>query len=138
MKTSSCTATEHFNQFKPTWTGKFGVNSRFGSNNNNPLNNADAETAASSITAQDILEAINERKSRPTRETDSNIKLALDLVDYFNRVGGKVASDRLAHSFQGSSSRSRIGDCVWTIQRRLLLSINGIVFGILIPISKKK
>ena len=100
VKTSSCTATEHFNQFKPTWTGKFGVNSRFGSNNNNPLNNADAETAASSITAQDILEAINERKSRPTRETDSNIKLALDLVDYFNRVGGKVASDRLAHAFK--------------------------------------
>ena len=98
---------DHFNQFKPTWTGKFGINSRFGSHCNNTADE-NLEASASSLTAQDILEAINQRKSRPNHETDFNIKLALDLVDYFNRIGGKVASDRLAHTFkaqiQGSES----------------------------------
>lgn len=97
---------DHFNQFKPTWTGKFGVNSRFGSNN---ADKSESDSIlASSVTAQDILKAINQRKSHPIQENDSNIKLALNLVDYFNRLGGKVASDRLAQAFraqvQGSES----------------------------------
>ena len=107
QKQSTATA-DHFNQFKPTWTGKFGLNSRFGSSNSFNEANIDSDASAPTITAQDILEAISKRKFQSSQETDANIKLALDLVDYFNRVGGRVASDRLAHSFktqvQGSES----------------------------------
>ena len=98
------TETGHFNQFKPTWTGKFGINKKFGG-----AIIDDVETA-NQLTAQDILVAINQRKNNNIIEKSCTIKLALDMVDYFNRVGGRggVQSDRLAHAFkaqvQGSES----------------------------------
>ena len=99
------TETEHFNQFKPTWTGKFGSNSKFGGGAF-----VEDDTDKPEITAQDILNAINQRKSQSNASgvnwNDANLKLALDLVDYFNRVGGRVASDRLAHAFRSQVQNS--------------------------------
>ena len=99
------TETEHFNQFKQTWTGKFGSNSKFGGGAF-----VEDDTDKPEITAQDILNAINQRKSQSNVSgvnwNDANLKLALDLVDYFNRVGGRVASDRLAHAFRSQVQNS--------------------------------
>lgn len=99
------TEVDHFNQFKPTWTGKFGTNSKFGARGDT----VDASDKPE-VTAQDILNAIKERKSKSsdgsTVLTDSNMKLALDLVDYFNRLGGRIPSDRLAHAFRAQVQNS--------------------------------
>lgn len=101
------TEVDHFNQFKPNWSGKFGANSKFGTGSSGNDNDVIKSTE---ITAQDILNAINERKSKSSDGsivlTDANLKLALDLVDYFNRLGGKVASDRLAHAFRAQVQNS--------------------------------
>lgn len=98
---------DHFNRFKPTWTGKFGSNPKpFGSS----IESLDDDDNVDKITAQDILNAINERRieSSSNSRNSGTLKLALDLVDYFNRIGGRVQSDRLAHAFksqvQGSES----------------------------------
>ena len=90
--------TEHFNQFKPNFKGKFGSKMKFGIENSE-------EKDTKEITAQDILTAINERKIKSSSSSssqfpDTNLKLALDLVDYFNRVNGKISSDRLAYNFK--------------------------------------
>lgn len=109
-RTKVLTETDHFNQFKPTWTGKFGSNVKFGGSFEDEKEKSDSNE----ITAQDILNAINQRKAQSSFSSvdlsDSNLKLALDLVDYFNRVGGRVASDRLAHAFrsQVQSSESAV------------------------------
>jgi DNA excision repair protein ERCC-6 len=106
-RTKSMTEIDHLNQFKPTWTGKFGSNAKFGGNLEDENEKNDTE-----ITAKDILNAINQRKAQSSSSSanpltsDSNLKLALDLVDYFNRVGGRVASDRLAHAFRSQVQSS--------------------------------
>lgn len=106
-RTQSMTEIDHLNQFKPTWTGKFGSNAKFGGNLEDENEKNDTE-----ITAKDILNAINQRKAQSSSSSanpltsDSNLKLALDLVDYFNRVGGRVASDRLAHAFRSQVQSS--------------------------------
>jgi DNA excision repair protein ERCC-6 len=71
----------------------------------------------SQITANDILKAIERRRNNTSYNTDNtdntdnmddyNVKLALDLVDYFNRMRGReLASDQLAHAFKAQIQTS--------------------------------
>lgn len=98
------TSTEHYNTFKPTWTGRFGSQVKFGSSSSSSCSLTDQQPA-SEVSAKEILDAIATRKEKRIAltavNTDSSLKLALEIVDYFNRVGGSVESDRLAFAFRG-------------------------------------
>ncbi len=105
------TEADHYNTFKPTWTGKFGEQGSFGSS-------TIPQSAIEGPSAKDILEAIERRKQSSSTglNEEPSLQLALGIVDYFNRVRGAIDSDQLAHSF-----RAQVPDSESAVLFRTLL-----------------
>lgn len=94
------TEAEHYNTFKPALTGRFGSQGAFGSST---VSHAGSNSEAPTPTAKDILDAIKRRKQASSSglTEEPTVKLALSIVDYFNRLrGSAVDSDQLARAFR--------------------------------------
>jgi DNA excision repair protein ERCC-6 len=104
------TDADHYNTFKPTWTGRFGEQGSFGSST--------VQTPTEGPSVKDILDAIKRRKqsSSTNLAEEPSLQLALSIVDYFNRISGAVDSDQLAHAFRG-----QVPDSESAVLFRLLL-----------------